>query len=111
MEQCSVESRVYGVLSGSISPVSKLVWVEGGWQEQHDVIMDQFFEALHHHGGECYWLVVVEARNVGFLGNEAIVADLRQAGTMDWDNDGETSHYGMFHSDYQRENFVSLKNA
>jgi len=28
----------------------------------------QFFKALHHHWGECNWLVVIETGDVGFLG-------------------------------------------
>lgn len=32
-----------------------------------DGILDQYFKALHHHGGECYWAVVVVAGLAGLF--------------------------------------------
>ena len=58
--QCSVESGGYCILSGSIWPVCKLMWVEGGGETGFDVFQYQFFKALCDDWGECYWAEVVE---------------------------------------------------
>ena len=66
--QCSMEGCGHGVLSRSVSPVDKLVWIKGGRVEWHDVTTDQFLKALHHHRDECYWPVVGESGDVNFFG-------------------------------------------
>ena len=40
----------------------------GGGQGCCDVTTDQFFKALHRHWVECHWSVVVETKNVVFIG-------------------------------------------
>ena len=48
---------------------------------------DQFFKAIYHHRGECYWPVVVQSGDVGFLGRGTMVEDVRQDGTVNWESD------------------------
>ena len=60
----------------------KLVGVKAAGQGCCDKTTDQFFKALPH-SSECHWSVVVEARDVGFLGQ----GDYKYRFQAGWDRD------------------------
>ena len=56
-----MESDGYCVVGGSVSPVCKLVCVQGGGETGFDVSQNQFLKALGDDWGECYGAEVIEA--------------------------------------------------
>lgn len=47
-----MESDGYGIFCGYVSPVCKLVWVQGGGETGFDVSQNQFLKALGNDWGE-----------------------------------------------------------